>query len=49
MGDVLTFPPRPKPAAPEIPEPLTEAELRAPVRVRRELGQSKRLRGYHNA
>ena len=28
MGDVLTFAPRPKPAAPEIPEPLTDAELR---------------------
>ena len=29
MGDVLTFAPRPKPAAPGIPEPLTDAELRA--------------------
>ena len=28
MGDVLTFTPGPKPAAPEIPEPLSEAELR---------------------
>ncbi|MCJ2132706.1 hypothetical protein MKK69_01255 [Methylobacterium sp. J-026] len=29
MGDVLTFTPRPKPAAPEIPEPLTGPALRA--------------------
>ena len=29
MGDVLTFTPRPKPAASEIPEPLSDAELRA--------------------
>ncbi|QGY03545.1 hypothetical protein MMSR116_17870 [Methylobacterium mesophilicum SR1.6/6] len=29
MGDVLTFTPRPKPAAPEILEPLTGAALRA--------------------
>ena len=29
MGDVLTFTPRPKPAAPEIPEPLAGAALRA--------------------
>lgn len=28
MGDVLTFAPRPKPTAPEIPEPLSDAELR---------------------
>lgn len=29
MGDVLTFTPRPKPAAPDIPEPLSGADLRA--------------------
>jgi hypothetical protein len=29
MGDVLTFTPRPKPAAPEILEPLAGAALRA--------------------
>ena len=29
MGDVLTFTPRPKPTAPEIPEPLAGAALRA--------------------
>ncbi|MCJ2063272.1 hypothetical protein MKK63_11175 [Methylobacterium sp. J-088] len=29
MGDVLTFTPRPKPAAPAIPEPLAGAALRA--------------------
>jgi hypothetical protein len=29
MGDVLTFTPRPKPAAPEIPDPLAGASLRA--------------------
>ncbi|MCJ2120057.1 hypothetical protein MKK65_26380 [Methylobacterium sp. J-001] len=29
MGDVLTFTPRPKPAAPEIPEPLAGPALRA--------------------
>ena len=29
MGDVLTFVPRPKPAAPEAPEPLAGATLRA--------------------
>lgn len=29
MGDVLTFTPRPKPAAPEAPEPLAGADLRA--------------------
>ena len=29
MGDVLTFTPRPKPAAPEIPEPLAGDALRA--------------------
>ncbi|MBE7202793.1 MAG: hypothetical protein INR70_34035, partial [Parafilimonas terrae] len=29
MGDVLTFTPRPKPAAPILPEPLAGAALRA--------------------
>jgi hypothetical protein len=29
MGDVLTFTPRPKPAAPEIPEPLAGPAFRA--------------------
>ncbi|MGU3341643.1 hypothetical protein ACLBXJ_26910 [Methylobacterium mesophilicum] len=29
MGDVLTFTPRPKPAAPETLEPLTGPEIRA--------------------
>jgi hypothetical protein len=29
MGDVLTFTPRPKPAAPELLEPLAGADLRA--------------------
>ncbi|MGU3665118.1 hypothetical protein ACLBX9_13135 [Methylobacterium sp. A49B] len=29
MGDVLTFAPRPKPNAPESPEPLASAEPRA--------------------
>jgi hypothetical protein len=29
MGDVLTFIPRPKPAAPEAPKPLVRADLRA--------------------
>ena len=29
MGDVLTFTPRPKPVAPEAPEPLAGATLRA--------------------
>jgi hypothetical protein len=31
MGDLLTFRPRPKPAAPSVPESLTEAEIRARV------------------
>ncbi len=31
MGEILTFAPRPKQAAPELPEPVSPAELRAEI------------------